>query len=66
MVSEASITNDPLAKLIQDIAERGRRIHDRVPAMIEAGPATEMPAGLKVIHGSLAMSGVSTTLAEPS
>jgi hypothetical protein len=66
MVNEVSITIDPLAKLMQDIAERGRRIHDRVPAMIEAGPATEMPAGLKVIDGRLAMSGVSSTRAEPS
>ena len=52
-VNEVSITSDPLAKLMQDIAERGRRIHDRVPAMIDAGAASEVLVGLKVIAGGL-------------
>ena len=33
-VSEVSITNDPLTKLLQDIAEHGRRIHDCDPLPI--------------------------------
>lgn len=36
-VNEVTVTTDPLAKLMQDIAERGRRIHDRRPPVtIEA------------------------------
>ena len=35
-VNEVSVTSDPIAVLLKDIAERGRRIHDRDPPTIEA------------------------------
>jgi hypothetical protein len=37
-VNEVSISSDPLVKLMRDIAERGRRIHDRSPPVIDITP----------------------------
>jgi hypothetical protein len=50
-VAEVSITNDPLTKLLEDIADRGRRIHDRDPVQVvdaepmpSSAPAMPLPA----------------------
>lgn len=51
MVNEVTVTNDPLANLMKDIAKRGRRIHDRDPVqvvdaepIVTSAPATLLPA----------------------
>ena len=55
-VNEVTVTNDPLTRLLQDIADRGRRIYDRPagedrpnvdltsrPSVIEYGPVPTSP-----------------------
>jgi hypothetical protein len=44
-VNEVSVASDPIAALFKDIAERGRRIHDRPPppAIEAVAPSSTLP-----------------------
>ncbi len=65
-VNEVTITNDPLADLMRDIAERGRLIHDR-PILAAEVQGGGVPSGLRVIEGDLSQDGaaLAPTSSEP-
>jgi hypothetical protein len=53
-VNEVTVTNDPLTRLLQDIAERGRRIYD--PPIVEGRSNADGTDRLKLIEGAHAPS----------
>jgi len=55
-VNEVTVTNDPLADLMRDIAERGRRIHDR--PVLAAGAENGAPGTRRVIEGNVLQAAV--------
>ena len=48
-INEVSITSNPLADLMRDIAERGWRIHDRPPAEIEGSVGPDSSRRLQLV-----------------
>ena len=48
-INEITVTNDPLTSFLNEVAARGRRIHDRPPAEIEGSAGPDSSSRLQLI-----------------
>jgi hypothetical protein len=55
-INEVTVTNDPLTKLLQDIAERGRRIHDPPETEIEGSRGSSISRGVTLVADGCCLS----------
>ena len=48
-INEITVTNDPLTSFLNEVAARGRRIHDRPPAEIEGAAGPDSSSRLQLV-----------------